>query len=447
VWWFGVAAAGEPATRRPDIVVVLSDDHTWRDSSVYGSPDIKTPHMQRLAAVGMTFDNAFVVSPSCAPSRAALLTGLYPARNGAEPNHSRPRADIKKLPAYLQELGYEVVAFGKVGHYRQTTEYGFDIARHFTYHEDVAIPEAVKWLKSRKSDKPLCLFVGTNWPHVPWPEQTEGIDEQSLQIPPNHVATPVSRHWRARYVAAVDRMDRDLGAVIDAAREVLGDDAIIVHSSDHGAQWPFGKWTLYDDGIRTPLIVSWPGHIAAGVRTDAMVSWIDILPTLVELAGGQPPADIDGRSFAGVLRGETDRHRDLIFATHSGDGSFNVYPTRSVSTPDGSKYIRNVHPEFLFQSHTTDNRPDGGYWKSWVKKAETVAAARRKVDRYQVRPGEELYDTGSDPYEQQNLISSDEHRAKADELRRELDAWIEQTGDELKVFGEPQRHTESEPPR
>src|SRR5687767_9006725 len=86
---------------KPNIVVVLSDDHSVLDSSVYGSRDVRTPHMQRLAAAGLTFDRAFVASPSCAPSRAALLTGLYPARNGAEPNHSRPRAEIKKLPAYL----------------------------------------------------------------------------------------------------------------------------------------------------------------------------------------------------------------------------------------------------------------------------------------------------------------------------------------------------------
>lgn len=97
---------GEP--RLPNIVVFLSDDHTWRDSSVYGSPDIDTPNMARLAAAGMTLDNAFVVSPSCAPSRAAMLTGIYPARNGAEPNHSRPRAELKKLPAYLQQLGYDI---------------------------------------------------------------------------------------------------------------------------------------------------------------------------------------------------------------------------------------------------------------------------------------------------------------------------------------------------
>lgn len=165
-----VAEAAQPS--KPNIVVFLTDDHSVLDSSLYGADDVRTPNMQRLAERGLTFDRAFVASPSCAPSRAALLTGLMPSRNGAEPNHSRPRADIKKLPAYFKELGYEVVAFGKVGHYAQTADYGFDRAENFGYHEDVCIANGIKWLHERQSDKPLFLFLGTNWPHVPWPPPT-----------------------------------------------------------------------------------------------------------------------------------------------------------------------------------------------------------------------------------------------------------------------------------
>jgi len=375
------------STVRPDMVVFLSDDHTWRDSSVYGSPDISTPNMQRLADAGMTFDQAFVASPSCAPSRAALLTGLYPANNGAEPNHSRPHEGVKKLPTYLQELGYEVASFGKVGHYRQTPEYGFDVAKHFTYHDDVAVGEAIKWLRSRESHKPLCLFVGTNWPHVPWPENFRAIDPASLVVPPNHVDTPTSRQWRAKYMAAIHTMDNELGQVYDAAREVLGDDVFFLHTSDHGAQWPFGKWNLYEDGIRTPMIVSWPGKIEASQRTDALVSWVDVLPTLLEVAGQTPPADIDGRSFLPVALGKRKTHRDFIFTTHSGDGNFNVFPIRSVRTVDGWKYIRNLHPEFRFNSHVTKVRADNDYWQSWVEEATRQDRAKELVQQYQNRPG------------------------------------------------------------
>lgn len=422
---------------RPDIVVFLSDDHTWRDSAVYGSADFKTPNMLRLAEAGMTFDRAFVASPSCAPSRAALLTGLYPARNGAEPNHSRPKKDLKKLPAYLQELGYQVVSFGKVGHYAQTSEYGFDIARNFHYHEDVAIPNAIKWLRQRKSKKPLCLFVGTNWPHVPWPTETLGMTAEEQIIPPNHLDLPETREWRRRYHGAVNLMDDELGKVYDTAREVLGEDIFFLHTSDHGAQWPFGKWTLYEDGIQTPLIISWPGKIKKGVRTNAMASWIDILPTLVEIAGGKVEEDIDGKSFLPVLIGESNTHRKAIFTTHSGDGNFNVFPMRSVLTDDGWKYVRNLHPEFLFQSHATKTTNDGNYWNAWLKRASQDNEAQAIVHRYQRRPEEELFHSAEDPWETKNLIKDPSQKERLEDLRAQLDQWMKETGDLQKVFGKP----------
>lgn len=422
---------------RPDLVVFLSDDHTWRDSSVYGSSDVKTPHMERLAAAGMTFERAYVASPSCAPSRAALLTGLWPAKNGAEANHSSPQEDIKKLPAYLQELGYEVVSFGKVGHYRQTPEYGFDLARHFNYHEDIAIGEAVKWLRERKSDQPLCLFVGSNWPHVPWPRETAGIDPESIVMPPRHVDNETTREWRARYLAAVGTMDDELGLVYDTAREVLGEDVFFLHSSDHGAQWPFGKWTLYDDGVRTPLLVSWPDRIAAGVRSEAMVSWIDILPTLVEAAGGTAPEGIDGRSFLRVLKGEAENHRDLIFTTHCGDGNNNVFPMRGVIDPDGTKYIRNLRPELRFLSHVTKNAGDSGYWDSWLDSAVRNEEDRSRVLSYLERPAEELYQTAHDPWETDNLAVDPHYAERLDVLSAKLDEWMGETKDTQTTFGDP----------
>src|SRR5687767_3385217 len=172
----GIAFAAEPP--RPNIVLFLADDFSQLDSSPYGNNAIHTPNMQRLAAAGMTFTRAYVASPSCAPSRAALLTGLMPARNGAEPNHSKPRPELKKWPAYFHELGYEVVAFGKVSHYRYTADYGFDRFAHDTFHDHGGIPAAVEFLKNRprSAAKPLCLFVGSNWPHVPWPETPAETD-------------------------------------------------------------------------------------------------------------------------------------------------------------------------------------------------------------------------------------------------------------------------------
>ncbi len=434
--WFAQAGDGP----KPDIVIFLSDDQSRLDASPYGARELRTPQMQRLADAGLTFDHAFVASPSCAPSRAALLTGLMPARNGAEANHSKPRAELKKWPAWFQELGYEVAAFGKVSHYRHTADYGFDRFAHDTFHDHAAIPAAVEFLKGRDraTSKPLCLFVGSNWPHVPWPEDVRGYDPAALPLPAGSVDTPETRGWRARYAAAVTKADDDLGAILDAVRATLGKSTLFLFSSDHGAQWPFSKWNCYDAGIRVPLIVSWPGAVKPGTRTDAMVSWVDFLPTLLEAAGGEAPADIDGRSFLPVLRGEETDHRDRIFTTHSGDGRWNVYPIRSLRTA-GWKYILNLHPEFAFTTHIDlpGNLGQRSYFSTWEAAARSDTRAADLVKRYHARPAEELYDLAADPHEGRNLAADPQHAEWLETMRDELQAWMIAQGDRRTVFAEP----------
>lgn len=401
---------------KPHILVFLADDHGYLDSQVYGNDEVRTPNMLRLAKAGMTFTHAFVASPSCAPSRAALLTGLMPARNGAEANHSKPRADIKKLPAYFKELGYEVVAFGKVSHYRHTADYGFDHFAHDAFHEHQAIPAALKWLRERTNTGPLCLFVGSNWPHVPWPEKP---DTQTKTLPPTQIDTAETRRARARYYEAVARMDTELGQVYDAALAKLGTNLLFLHTSDHGAQFPFGKWNCYDAGIRTSLLIAWPGVVKRDSRTSAMVSWIDILPTLIEVAGGTPPAALDGRSFLSVLKNEKASHRDRIFATHSSDGKMNLYPMRCIRTADW-KYILNLQPELKFTTHI-DLTEGKAYWDSWTDAAKTNQAATATVKRYHQRPAEELYNLRTDPHEQRNLAADPAHAIRVKQLKQAID--------------------------
>jgi N-sulfoglucosamine sulfohydrolase len=429
----------------PDIVIFLADDMGRLDCSPYGARDIRTPNMQRLADAGLTFDRAYVASPSCAPSRAALLTGLMPARNGAEPNHAKPRADTMKWPAYFQALGYEVAAFGKVSHYKHTPDYGFDRFAHDTFHDHAGIGAAVEFLKSRpgRGAKPLCLFVGSNWPHVPWPGQSD-YDRSALALPAGSVDTPATREWRARYAAAVTRADDDLGAILDTVRAHLPAGTMFVFTSDHGAQWPFGKWNLYECGVAVPLIVAWPGAVKPGTRTAAMVQWIDLLPTLHAAAGGDELKGLDGRSFLPVLRGEKDTHRERIFTTHSGDGNMNVYPMRAVR--DGKwKYIRNLHPEFAYHSHIdldTGRLAQRDFFASWQKAAATDPSAAAIVKRYHQRPAEELYDLITDPHEQQDLAALPQHAERLAAMRKALGEWMREQGDTQKVFGDARQLTE-----
>ncbi len=427
------------AASRPDFVIFISDDHGQLDSTPYGATDVRTPHMQQLAQDGLVFTHAFIASPACAPSRAALLTGLMPARNGAEANHTYKRDDIASLPETLRALGYQTAAFGKVAHGpADAARHGFDVTDPSS-----AAATVEKFLAARDRTKPLCLFVGTHDPHVPWP-QIDGYDPQQLRLPPTFADTPETRDFRARYYTAVTRADALLGQIRALARIHL-DPArtLFLYTSDHGAQWPFGKWNLYDSGIRVPFIAVWPGMIRPGTRTAAMIQWIDLLPTLIAASGGTVPAAIDGRSFLPVLRGETGAHRDTIFTTHSGDGRMNVYPIRAIRTTDW-KLVFNLHPEFAHTTHIDKAlaRDGGRYWISWYEKAQTDPAAAALVRRYHARPAVELYDLRTDPFEQHNLAADSAQAARVADLRARLTAWMNAQGDKETVFNQPRLLTD-----
>lgn len=425
-------------TVRPNIVVYLSDDHSQFDSSLYGNANIPTPEFEQLAADGMTFTHAFVASPSCAPSRAAMLTGLMPARNGAEANHTYPKEGTVGLIRNLQTAGYQVVAFGKVAHGRSAQRYGFDQARPGRTLEQLK-KLVTEFLGSRKSNKPLCLFVGTSNPHVAWTSPTT-FDPAKVEFPPHHIDTPATRDHRAAYYQEIKDLDRFLGELRSIAASKLGDDVLFIHTSDHGSQWPFGKWNLYDYGIRVPFIASWRGNIPRGSRTDAMVSWIDLLPTLIDVVGGEVPDGLDGRSFADVMRGKRDDHRDVVFTTHTGDGTKNIFPIRSVRTRHW-KLIHNLHPEFAHTNHSDlDRKPmAGAYWTEWAALSKTDQRAEAIIDRYYRRPEWELYEVGKDRWEQANLVDQPEQAERVARLKSRLAEWQKSQGDRELVHSEPRR--------
>ena len=261
------------AADQPNIVVFISDDHSQLDSQAYGSTEVRTPNMAKLAEDGLKFTHAFVASPSCGPSRTAMLTGLWSARNGAEANHQGKRPEVPSLPTVLRGIGYEVVSIGKVAHNSWAKFYDFDAVIGPTVGiSDTA--EVAKFLSERTSKKPLCLFVGTRHPHVPWTESPT-YDPAQVKIPPNHVDTVVTREERAKYLSDLTSADTLLGEVRALAREKVTGDTLFIYTADHGGQWPFAKWNLYDAGIRIPLIIAWPGKLKPATTSDAMVCWPD----------------------------------------------------------------------------------------------------------------------------------------------------------------------------
>jgi N-sulfoglucosamine sulfohydrolase len=281
----------------------------------------------------------------------------------------------------MQDADYEVVAFGKVAPGKYGNLSGFD---HMEEGRREAISKAVeRFLDNRISKKPLCLIVGDHRPHVPWIKSMD-YDPSTISLPSWMIDTPETReHW-AGYLTDITGMDAQMARVDAMAKSHFGsDDFLFIYPADHGGQWPFGKWNLYDKGINVPVIARWPGYVEAGERTDAMISWIDLFPTLLDLVGGDIPKDLDGRSLLPVLLGKSDTHREVIYTTTTADGIRNIYPIRSVRT-ERFKYVRNIHPDAYHSNHSDILRLDGagGYWDSWDEAAKRDPKAKAIVDKY-----------------------------------------------------------------
>lgn len=430
------AAQTASKSNLPNLVVYMSDDHGMLFSEPYGATNLHTPNLARFAAEGMRFTHAFNTSPSCGPSRTSMLTALWPARHGAEPNHKPPKPGVTGLPAVLKSLGYETACFGKVAHNDYAKYYNFDVV-HGPNIGAIDTDAVEQFLATRDTSKPLCLFFGSHYPHVPWVKD-EGYDPGQVKLPPTFVDTPETRRQCTDYYTSVSHTDGLAGRFRALVEKHVPGDTLFIYTTDHGAQWPFAKWDLYDAGIRIPFIAIWPGKLKPGSTNDAMICLADLLPTFIELAGGKVPDGLDGKSFAGILRGATTQHRDRVFNTQSGDGDYNVYPSRSLRTSEW-KYILNLHPEFQHHTHDTRHRTGNGilYWRTWLEEAKTNPAAAAVVKRFVERPAEELYHLKTDPYEMHNLAADPKQATRLASMRAEVKGWMDQQADKQPVFGKP----------
>jgi len=288
-----------------------------------------------------------------------------------------------------------------------------------------------KWLGEQEPNKPFVLIVADHSPHVIWPEKPT-YKPGEVDVPPIHIDTDDTRRARARYYTDVTKMDSNLGMLMNLLdKHGMAANSILMFTADQGPQWAFGKWGLYDYGIQVPFIVRWPGRVKAGSRTDALVSQVDILPTMVEIANGAPPRGIDGKSFLSVLEDPGLRHRDTVFASHTGDRLMNRSPMRMLRT-NRYKYILNLAPEIPYTTHmdrATDH--DGGreYWPSWRIESFRDPHAAALLWRYHHRPAEELYDVDADPWEQVNLAADPRYAEMLGRFRAQMKATRKAQGD------------------
>lgn len=413
------------AADQPNLLFVIADDCTFRDIGCYGG-QAHTPNIDRLATEGLRMTHCFQCAPMCSPTRHNIYTGQYPVKTGAYPNHTQTYDHIRNITHFLKPLGYRVALSGKT-HIGPRDLFTFEYSGG--KNPDM---KAIDKLFGQcvESETPFCLFACSNEPHTPWNKgDASRYPPAKVELPPYLVDTPVVREGFSRYLAEITYYDSQVGELLSLLdKHELADDTLVMVVSEQGNSMPFAKWTCYDNGLQSAMIVRWPAHIEPGSVSDAMVEYVDVTPTFVELAGGTPAPQLGGRSFLKVLTGEADEHKQYVFGEMTTRGIINgndCYPIRSVRSRT-HKLIVNLKSDQAFTNACTQS----DIFQSMVEAAESGDRhAAEMVRRYQYRPPIEFYDVVADPLEMKNLADDPQYVDQIASLREQLDAWMESQGD------------------
>ena len=468
----GWAQDGASGGDRPNILLAISDDHSYPYASAYQAGAVRTPAFDRVASEGVLFNNAFVASPGCSPSRAALLTGRYPWQLQHAGTHasSFPQ-EYAAFPNLLAEAGYHVGYTGKgwgPGNWEEsgrahnpagpafeerTLEPPHDGMSGVDYAGNLAA-----FLAERPAGQPFFFWYGAHEPHLAYEKgvgRKLGKDPAAANVPPFLPDVPAVRTDLLDHAVEIEWFDQHLGQMLqtlEAAGEL--DNTIIVVTGDNGMPFPRAKANVYEYGIHVPLAVRWGQRVRGGRAVDDLVSLIDLMPTFLEAAGVAHPSErppMAGRSLMNILtsdeEGVVDSSRAGVFSARERHSSsrFNslAYPQRALRT-ERYLYIRNFTPErwpagapqkyeedgSLGPMHEAYHDIDGSTTKTFLVNHRDDPAVRRyfhlAVDR---RPGEELYDIREDPGCLNNLAGNPDYAEVQERLRTRMNAYLKKTGD------------------
>lgn len=413
-----VQAQTPSAGESPNILMFVADDAGWRDSGIYANEAIQTPNIDNLGENGLLFEQAFLTTPQCSPSRISILTGRYPHATGAEDLHMPLPEGTRILPGYLSDRGYFT------GHMKKT-HYGPNADAQFDWYSE-ELSEAFPDFLVESGEDPFFLWVGFSDPHRPYQDAPVRHSPEEVKVPPYLADTRETREDLARYYDEISRMDGQIGRFMEILEQRdQVNNTLVIFLSDNGAPFPRAKGTVYDAGVRTPLIFSWPDHIEAGSRYEGLTSVIDLAPTLLELSGIPVPDSMQGKSILGVLSDQTLPGRTYVYSErnwHDTDEHI-----RSLRT-ERFRLVQNAYVEL---PHGTPADIGGSpSFRSLIegKKKGTLTHAQSRL--FEVpRPRIELYDLQEDPWEVNNAAASPEHWETARELAQQLNDWRKETGD------------------
>jgi N-sulfoglucosamine sulfohydrolase len=400
---------------KPNVLYLHSHD-TGRFIQPYGH-QVPTPNIQRLADQGLLFRKAFCAAPTCSGSRSALLTGEFPHTNGMMGLAHRGFELFDytdHIVHTLREAGYWSALIGEQHLSRDPGVLGYDhVVDIATTHVEAVAPAAVELL-GRVPREPWFLSVGFFETHREYFEPTS-VRDALYSLPPDNLPdTPETRRDIAAYKASARSLDQGVGSVLNALDEHdVADDTLVILTTDHGLAFPGAKGTLFDRGIGVLLIMRGPGGAHGGRVSNALISQVDIFPTICELAGIEPPQRLQGRSLRPLIAREAEEVHDAVFAELTYHAAYE--PMRAIRT-ERWKYIRRFGDRLRPVLPNTDDSP-----------SKDLLLASGWGDREV--PREMLFDLRLDPAEANNLVA--ERRDVANELRERLEAWMRETEDPL----------------
>lgn len=442
----GAVEAAEASAGKPNILVVLSDDHSAPHVGCYGNADVKTPNLDRFASEGMRCDRAYVTCPQCVPSRASIFTGRSPIDIGMTRFSAPLPREIKTYPEALRAAGWFTGVAGRTYHMDGATTSPesravFEKYKLATFAERLdyvktagnnaeALAQFREFLDRRPRDKPFFLQLCSSDPHRPLTTcGPEKHDPARIQLPAHYPDTRQVREDFARYYDEISHFDVFFGEVLaELDRRGMAENTLVAFMGDNGCSQFRGKGTLYELGIHVPLLMRWPGRIKAGSSTEELISAEDLAPTLLEAAGVPVPREMTGKSMIKLLGGEAFEGRKYVFAERGAHGS--GLPQHSAAFDLGRVVVTRTHKliynvTWQMPYHPVDFAGDA-FWKELEQRHQDGKLDRRMEQLYfsPTRPMFELFDLETDPSEFHNLAGTREAAAVEKELKAALQEWM-----------------------
>lgn len=416
----------------PNIIFIIGDDISWEDIGAYGHPAIRTPHIDQLAKDGLLFNNMFLTASSCSPSRTSILTGRYPHNTGAAELHTPLPDHLAYFPELLKEKGYFTALAGK-WHEGENTRRAYD-----TLLVDKALNGEggeAQWLhllQSRPKEKPFFFWLAPYDAHRGW----SANEEFDKPYKPGEVVVPAhlkddaeTRKDLALYYNEITRLDDYIGRLLtELEAQGIADNTIIIFTADNARAFPGNKTRLLDRGLKTPFVIKWPkGITEKGKQVDALVSAVDIAPTLLKLAKVDGVSSVQGVSFDQLLINPAATFRKYVFGEHNWH-DYEAYE-RSVRTKD-HLYILNKRPLLINDGPIDANQSPSALALKKGRADSTLTPLQGEVFLFP-RPAEEFYVMATDSLQEQNRIADSTYTETVDQLRSVLSQWQLATGDTM----------------